>query len=63
VKPPPPPICGCEHHLAFHEMDGEGNPTGHCREIINSHNGTECGCQRYTGPEPLPEYYAPEIKG
>lgn len=22
-----------------------------------------CGCRRYTGPEPLPEFYAPEIPG
>src|SRR4051812_46945481 len=21
----------------------------------------QCGCRRYTGPEPLPSYYAPEI--
>lgn len=23
----------------------------------------QCGCKRYTGPEPLPTYYAPEIGG
>lgn len=59
----PPPICGCEHHLAFHELDDEGNATGPCHEIVVTHNATECGCQRYTGPVPLPEFYAPEIKG
>lgn len=24
---------------------------------------TQCGCQRYSGPEPIPSYYAPEIGG
>jgi hypothetical protein len=60
---PQPPICGCEHHLAFHELADEGDPIGPCRKIVATYHGTECGCQRYTGPVPLPEFYAPEIKG
>lgn len=31
--------------------------------FTSNHELLPCGCRRYTGPEPLPEYYAPEITG
>ena len=42
AKPPEPqPVCGCTHHLSFH------NPrTGTCAY-------DDCKCQQYVGPEPL----------
>jgi hypothetical protein len=46
--PPPEPqaICGCGHHLSFH------NPrTGACAE-------DGCRCQQYVGPEPLGHVFA-----
>jgi len=44
--PEPQPICGCGHHLSFH------NPrTGGCAE-------QECRCQQYVGPEPLGHVFA-----
>jgi hypothetical protein len=63
------PECGCEHHRSFHE-----GGTGKCHYLegkaIRFTGGdptawekVACGCQKYTGPEPLPEYYAPEIGG
>jgi len=53
-KPPKPvkPVCGCGHHVSFHK-----DRTGLC------HAKAWCNCQKYTGPEPMPEYYAPEIGG
>ena len=47
VPPPDPqPVCGCSHHLSFH------NPrTGACAE-------ENCRCQQYIGPEPLGHVFA-----
>lgn len=55
----PQPICGCGHHRSFHTENGECHhwtPQGRVVERM-------CGCQKYIGPEPLPQYYAPEITG
>lgn len=49
------PVCGCKHHVSFHE-----NGKGPCHKV-SSFEGTRCRCRTYTGPEALPEYYAPEI--
>lgn len=60
---PPKAICGCTHELSFHDPKaGEC----HAQEYIpatGSHYSyyERCTCRRYTGPEPLTEYYAPEI--
>lgn len=44
--PDPQPVCGCSHHLSFH------NPvTGACAE-------EGCRCQQYVGPEPLGHVFA-----
>jgi hypothetical protein len=54
----PKPICGCKHPYSFH------NAGGACHWVEDSHweYGRRiedlCGCQRYTGPEPLPTYTA-----
>ncbi len=48
LRPPPEPqaICGCGHHLSFH------NPrNGACAE-------DNCRCQHYVGPEPLGYVFA-----
>jgi hypothetical protein len=56
------PVCGCEHAVAYHDPK-----TGEChaRRNLGYWSGKDhfegCTCRRYTGPEPLPEYYAPEI--
>jgi len=70
-KPPKPvrPICGCGHDRSYH--DGE---TGQCHGLMdgdplryNAWNEptawkqVPCACRHYTGPEPLPSLYAPEI--
>jgi hypothetical protein len=54
--PEPQPICGCSHHLSFH------NPrTSSCAV-------DDCRCQQYVGPEPLGHVFAqplidPELGG
>jgi hypothetical protein len=46
APPEPQPICGCTHHLSFH------NPhTSACAV-------EECRCQQYVGPEPLGHVFA-----
>jgi hypothetical protein len=65
AKPPgpPEPLCGCEHHHSFHDPE-----TGQCHSLMrvpgtmsrDSYH-TPCTCRQYSGPLPLPEYYAPEI--
>jgi hypothetical protein len=39
--PEPQPVCGCSHHLSFH------NP----KTLTCAYEG--CRCQQYVGPEPL----------
>jgi hypothetical protein len=44
--PEPQPVCGCSHHLSFH------NP--HTSECAVE----DCRCQQYVGPEPLGHVFA-----
>ncbi|MDS1268807.1 hypothetical protein RIF23_00700 [Lipingzhangella sp. LS1_29] len=61
----PQAICGCGHHLVFHD-----NETRKCRAQViipgrwtgergDSHH--TCVCQGYRGPMPVDEYFAPDI--
>ncbi len=61
----PQPICGCGHHLVFHEHESKrcqaqvvipGRWTGQ-----NSSTYQTCICQGYRGPMPVDEYYAPDL--
>lgn len=59
------PVCGCGHGTSFHGSDGRCNALS---EVTRWDSGrwagtdpVRCTCQRYTGPEPLPAFYAPEI--
>ncbi|MUL43565.1 hypothetical protein FZ103_20730 [Streptomonospora sp. PA3] len=63
----PQPICGCGHHLVFHEHE-----TKRCQaqvvipgRWVGQSGGTyrPCMCQGYRGPVPVDEYYAPDILG
>ena len=59
------PLCGCGHGPSFHEEKGRC----HAQNQVTRWDGgrwagivsTPCSCQKYTGPEPLPAFYAPEI--
>lgn len=61
----PKAVCGCGHHLVFHDRE-----TRKCRTQVIipprwSGRGEDisrtCMCQGYRGPTPLDEYYAPEL--
>ncbi|MFC4868013.1 MULTISPECIES: hypothetical protein [Streptomonospora] len=63
----PQPICGCGHHLVFHDQE-----TKMCQaqvvipgRWVGQSGGTyrPCKCQGYRGPVPVDEYYAPDIIG
>ena len=44
--PEPQPVCGCSHHLSFH------NPQTSACAV------DDCRCQQYVGPEPLGHIFA-----
>jgi len=58
------PICGCQHHLAYHDRE-----TGQCHEyqpgvmVLETKAKVKCKCRRYVGPEPLSDVYAEELTG
>jgi hypothetical protein len=54
----PKPVCGCEHNLSFHDPR-----TGACHGKIYRGGGlyASCTCKQYSGPQPLPVIFAPEI--
>ncbi|MET9019178.1 hypothetical protein ABZV93_04260 [Actinopolymorpha sp. NPDC004070] len=61
------PLCGCGHSPSFHEEKGRCHGLN---EVARWEGGrwagiesVSCSCQKYTGPEPLPAFYAPEITG
>jgi len=46
APPEPQPVCGCSHHLSFH------NPRTSACAV------DDCRCQHYVGPEPLGYVFA-----
>lgn len=67
----PEPVCGCGHHHSYHDTG-----TGECHKAVNGKpvhrdkygiwdawEQVQCPCRQYSGPVPLPEYFAPEIGG
>jgi hypothetical protein len=62
---PTQPLCGCGHHLVFHDKE-----TKKCQTQVvipgrwtgqPSSTYRQCMCQGYRGPIPLDEYYAPDL--
>ena len=57
-------VCGCAHHHSMHDPEsGACNAAVRVSHYGGSYTHEPCGCLRYSGPLPLPEYYAPEIAG
>lgn len=68
AEKPPKPVCGCAHHYSFYDPE-----TSECHGAVDeptkfdaygheiAWKKVQCACRHYTGPEPLPEMYAPEI--
>jgi hypothetical protein len=65
----PEPICGCDHHHSYHDPK-----TGECHGLVQGDpvryneydrpmawEQVQCSCKQYSGPQPLPEFYAPEV--
>jgi hypothetical protein len=60
---PPQPVCGCEHHVSFHDPK-----SGECHAMMKVPSSMSrdsyhkpCTCRQYSGPTVLPEYFVPEI--
>jgi hypothetical protein len=62
-------VCGCTHHHSMHDPE-----TGRCNAEVTvprynkggdriGKDYRPCACLRYSGPEPMPTYYATEIAG
>lgn len=51
-------MCGCKHHHSYHDPK-----TGEChgRVYVGMSTYEDCTCKQYSGPVPMPEFYAPEI--
>jgi hypothetical protein len=65
---PPKPFCGCGHHHSFHDpAAGQCHATVEVATHWDSYGNERkwrqdpCTCKQYSGPVPLPEFYAPEI--
>jgi hypothetical protein len=65
---PPRPICGCDHHHSFHDpADGTCHGTVQIETGWGEYGAARewkqgpCPCKQYSGPLPLPEFYATEI--
>jgi hypothetical protein len=57
ARSPAKPICQCGHGLSFHDRE-----TSKCAERQDSKSRLgSCLCRRYIGPEPLAQFYAPEL--
>ncbi|WP_282693315.1 hypothetical protein [Streptomyces sp. CC208A] len=61
----PEPVCGCRHHLAYHDTRD-----GRCYAAVKDKRAKgdgeaveprQCPCRQYAGPEPLATLYAPEL--
>jgi hypothetical protein len=54
-------VCGCEHHFSFHDENGchaDDEESEHFDRERDIYVMDRCKCKRYTGPEPLPDFYA-----
>ena len=66
---PVQPICGCGHHHSYHDRATSGcgwtgtQYIGEDARGMSQYAPRHCSCKRYSGPEPVPEFYAPEIAG
>lgn len=60
-------VCGCEHHHSMHNPENGECNVGVLVDMYNEVGGPagkeyrSCACLRYSGPEPLPMLFAPEI--
>jgi hypothetical protein len=69
--PEPPgtvkPVCGCGHHHSYH--DPETGICNHTKRLITYEDAyttkygdsLKCSCEQYSGPQPMPEFFAPEV--
>jgi len=65
---PPEPFCGCGHHHSYHDPE-----TGACNAgvqvpsrydddgIVTARRYVTCACRQYSGPQPMPEFFAPAV--
>jgi hypothetical protein len=67
AQKPPPPVCGCGHHLAKHDKQGKCHERVEVPMAWDAHKqplryGREqCTCQQYVGPQPLTTLYAEDL--
>ena len=63
----PQPVCGCGHHHSYHDAQtsacgyASSEYVGESPAGIAQYEPRHCSCRRYSGPVPMPEFYAPEL--
>ncbi len=58
----PVPVCQCKHGYSLHtEENGCQERLGKTSDGVTTAQTFFCPCARYTGPVPLPQFYAPEL--
>ncbi|MFE2292660.1 hypothetical protein [Streptomyces sp. NPDC059452] len=57
----PEPVCGCGHHLAYHDARDALCYASVPASSAGADEAQRCPCRRYAGPEPLATLYAPEL--
>ena len=63
-KPQKPvePLCGCDHHHSYHDpKTGECHGRNQIGYWASQYHYEPCTCRQYSGPVPVPEFYAPEV--
>jgi hypothetical protein len=61
------PICGCGHHHSYHDPATSKCNHGSMQHVGWEKNGNSkyekwtCVCRQYSGPVPMPEFFAPEM--
>ena len=65
------PVCGCGHHHSYHDpktSECHGQVRGKAIKFTDyasrdpvAWEQVQCSCRQYSGPVPIPEFYAPEI--
>lgn len=53
------PVCGCGHHVCFHPGKGGCNHLRESVDLYGNQTQRRCGCVRYVGPGPDPEFLDP----
>jgi hypothetical protein len=53
--------CGCGHDIAMHDPQSQQCHAEIKRRVYGMTHWARCGCRRYTGPQPITDFFAPPL--